>query len=105
MLSQPITEFIVFPSVTFNNDVSLESNEIVNRCCFVLNEKLGSYSLWQHRPGHDSLSKLKHVDCTPKTCSQTQDCLVCPMEKFTKLPYQNPRSVSFHMFDLVYLDI
>ncbi|GJW58011.1 retrovirus-related pol polyprotein from transposon TNT 1-94 [Tanacetum coccineum] len=48
-----------------------------------------SYGLWHHRLGHVSDAKLKHMHDLLVSLSKSclDNCLSCPMVKFTKLPY------------------
>lgn len=66
-----------------------------------------SYSLWHHRLGHVSYSKLKHIPCVPPSVikNNVDTCLSCPMAKFTKLPYSYSDSLSSTVFELLHIDI
>ena len=45
------------------------------------------FHVWHQRLGHVPMSKLRHINCIPKSIENANPCLVCPMAKFTKLPY------------------
>ena len=66
-----------------------------------------SYSLWHHRLGYVSDSKLKFMNDLPVTVSKSHnsDCLSCPMAKFAKLPYALSESHSTSVFDLIHIDV
>ena len=65
------------------------------------------YSLWHHRLGHISVSKLKHVQNReiPVVNDDTSTtCLTCPMAKLTKLPFTYSESCSKCPFDMIHID-
>ncbi|GJV02856.1 retrovirus-related pol polyprotein from transposon TNT 1-94 [Tanacetum coccineum] len=68
---------------------------------------LNSYALWHHRLGHVPDSKLKHIKELHVSVSKEclGPCLSCPMDKFTKLPYDLSDSHSVNIFDLIHIDI
>ena len=63
--------------------------------------------VWHNRLGHAPFAKLKHVSCIPNTVLQCQSnfYLTCPLEKFTKLPYNLSTHHSAKPFDLIHIDI
>ncbi|GKB21608.1 retrovirus-related pol polyprotein from transposon TNT 1-94, partial [Tanacetum coccineum] len=66
-----------------------------------------SYGLWHHRLGHVSDTKLKCMNDLPVSLIKTSsdNCLSCPMAKFTKLPYSSSVSHSTCIFELIHIDI
>nr|GEV04349.1 retrovirus-related Pol polyprotein from transposon TNT 1-94 [Tanacetum cinerariifolium] len=64
-----------------------------------------SYGLWHHRLGHVSDVKLKQIHETSVSKSNHDNCLSCPMAKFTKLPYSISESYSTSVFELIHIDI
>ncbi|GKA56069.1 retrovirus-related pol polyprotein from transposon TNT 1-94 [Tanacetum coccineum] len=66
-----------------------------------------SYGLWHHRLGHVSDTKLKCMNDLPVSLIKTSsdNCLSCPMAKFTKLLYSLSVSHSTCRFQLIHIDI
>ncbi|GJY58949.1 retrovirus-related pol polyprotein from transposon TNT 1-94 [Tanacetum coccineum] len=66
-----------------------------------------SYGFWHHRLGHVSDTKLKCMNDLPVSLIKTSsdNCLSCPMAKFTKLPYSLSDSHSTCIFEFIHIDI
>lgn len=66
-----------------------------------------SYGLWHHRLGHVSDSKLKCMKDLPVSVMKTSvdNCLSCPMAKFSKLPYSLSQSHRSEVFELIHMDV
>ncbi|GKB73809.1 retrovirus-related pol polyprotein from transposon TNT 1-94 [Tanacetum coccineum] len=64
------------------------------------------FSLWHHRLGHLSVSKMKHIQCTDVTrVNKTgSTCLTCPMAKLTKWPFSLSDLDSSAAFHLIHMD-
>ncbi|GJS73677.1 retrovirus-related pol polyprotein from transposon TNT 1-94 [Tanacetum coccineum] len=65
----------------------------------------GSYGLWHHRLGHVSDVKMNQIHEISVSKSSHDNCLSCPMTKFTKLPYSISESHSSNVFELIHIDI
>ncbi|GKC34074.1 cysteine-rich receptor-like protein kinase 8 [Tanacetum coccineum] len=61
------------------------------------------YSLWHHRLGHISVTKMKHVQSfdIPVANDNETTCLTCRVAKLTKLPYAYSESCSSSVFELI----
>lgn len=72
---------------------------------FKNNPPIDKHALWHNRLGHISDSKLKLIPSL-KLASHTQHktCLICPMSKFTKLPYALSESHATAPFELIHVD-
>ncbi|GJZ50579.1 cysteine-rich receptor-like protein kinase 8 [Tanacetum coccineum] len=64
------------------------------------------FSLWHHRLGHLSVSRMKHIQSTDVSVNASNDvtCLTCPMAKLTKSPYSLSDSHSSVAFHLIHMD-
>ncbi|GJZ57013.1 retrovirus-related pol polyprotein from transposon TNT 1-94 [Tanacetum coccineum] len=64
------------------------------------------FSLWHHRLGHLSISRMKYIQSTDVSVNASNDatCLTCPMAKLTKLPYSLSDSHSSDAFHLIHMD-
>ncbi|GJW84599.1 cysteine-rich receptor-like protein kinase 8 [Tanacetum coccineum] len=64
------------------------------------------FSLWHHRLGHLSVSKMKHIQCndvlTMNEAGST--CLTCLMAKLTRFPFPLSDSHSSTAFHLIHMD-
>uniref|UniRef100_A0A803MDR9 Retrotransposon Copia-like N-terminal domain-containing protein n=1 Tax=Chenopodium quinoa TaxID=63459 RepID=A0A803MDR9_CHEQI len=49
-------------------------------------------TLWHNRLGHAPFEKLVKIGCVSGKCKNNSVCFICPMARFTKLPYP-PRGV------------
>nr|GEU85307.1 hypothetical protein [Tanacetum cinerariifolium] len=65
----------------------------------------GSYGLWHHRLGHVSDVKMNQIHEILVSKSSHDNCLSCPMAKYTKLPYFISESRSTNLFELIHIDI
>uniref|UniRef100_A0A803LRD3 Uncharacterized protein n=1 Tax=Chenopodium quinoa TaxID=63459 RepID=A0A803LRD3_CHEQI len=84
----------------------LISQEQNTHNCFAAQDEMNSvpFAVWHHRLGHASVKKLKHIPCVKKTIKEnSQICVTCPMEKFTKLPYQLSESHAAKPFELIHM--
>lgn len=88
----------VFPGAESNMcNATSKSNSFVN-----VNDM---YTTWHNRFGHASDFVLKFVNCVKTLIPhQPKVCLICPMSKFTKLPYTLSSSHAEKSFDLVHVD-
>ncbi|XP_075076505.1 uncharacterized protein LOC142163149 [Nicotiana tabacum] len=65
-----------------------------------------SSSLWNKRLGHVPLKAIKKHELLRHLKSDShQHCIVCPLAKQTKLPFQLSNTVSASTFDLLHCDI
>ncbi|GJX42514.1 cysteine-rich receptor-like protein kinase 8 [Tanacetum coccineum] len=64
------------------------------------------YSLWHHRLGHISVTKMKHVQSSDIHVVNDNETtyLTCPMAKLIKLPYAYSESCSGSVFELIHMD-
>lgn len=64
------------------------------------------FSLWHHRLGHLSVSRMKQIQCTdlPTVNDIGSTCLTCPMAKLTKMPFPLSDSHSTTAFHLIHMD-
>lgn len=67
------------------------------------------YSLWHYRLGHVPFVKLKQIPQIfidiRKSCTDSEICLTCPMDKMVKLPFSSSSSESNGLFDMIHIDI
>lgn len=65
-----------------------------------------NFSLWHHRLGHASTTKLQYIPCVKPLINKKKPlCLTCPMGKFTKQPFPISNSHAFDIFQLIHMDI
>lgn len=77
------------------------------QCSIVTNPSLADqYTLWHNRLGHAHVSKLKYIDCIKHYAHVTEQvCLICPLAKFTKLPFPRRESYAYKVFEFIHIDI
>jgi len=68
-------------------------------------QHVNSYELWHKRLGHAPFSKLQHLPGLQLQHNASKVCIVCPMAKLTKLPYQLSHSQSSAVCELLHMDI
>jgi len=61
-----------------------------------------SYELWHKRLGRAPFSKLQHLPGVQLQNKATKVCIVCPMAKLTKLPYQLSHSQSSAVCEMIH---
>ena len=71
---------------------------------------IDSTSLWRSRLGHPSFQRLAILqslvlDVINCSSNKSFDCLICPISKQKRLPFQSSVHVSNSCFDLVHVDI
>lgn len=67
--------------------------------------KVNYTTLWHHRLGHAPLVRINKIkDLKGFDQNKGEECLTCPVAKFTKLPYNKSESRAASSFDLVHMD-
>lgn len=88
-------------SVVSANESQLHDNSLLSSAGM----SKDMYTIWHNRMGHPSDLVLKHITCVkPFVTPQPKPCLICPMFKFTKLPYTLSNSHASKPFELVHID-
>ena len=75
-----------------------------------LTSVIDSTSLWHSRLGHPSFQRLAILqslipDVINCSSNKSFDCVICPIAKQKRLPFQSSVHVSNSCFDLVHVDI
>ncbi|CAO2813801.1 unnamed protein product [Amaranthus hypochondriacus] len=81
-------------------------NVALNPCSITTIPQLAKEELWHYRLGHAPLHVLINSGCISKHDAKTgRVCVVCPMAKFTRLPYNLSSSHAVEIFHLIHVDI
>jgi len=64
-----------------------------------------SFERWHKRLGHAPYSKLQHLPNVEVKNTINKVCIVCPMAKLTKLPYQPSYSRCTEICEMIHIDI
>ena len=84
----------------------LEMNATINPCSITNTNQLGKAESWHYRMGHAALHTLINSGCISKNdTKENRVCVVCPMAKFTKLPYSLSASYAAEHFQPIHVDI
>ena len=64
-----------------------------------------SFEVWHKRLGHAPLSKLRHITNISLPVQENKMCVICPMAKLTRQPFQSSLSKSQNMCELIHTHI
>lgn len=68
-------------------------------------EDSDSFVIWHNKLGHSPLSKIKLISSLKHVKQgDKQVCVICPLAKMPKLPYQTSHSYNAKAFDLAHID-
>ncbi|KAL2900777.1 Retrovirus-related Pol polyprotein from transposon TNT 1-94 [Bienertia sinuspersici] len=71
-----------------------------------LDNPLRKEMLWHQRLGHAPMERIKKIEeLKGKVKECGEHCLICPQEKFSKLPYGHNKSRASEIFELIHIDI
>ncbi|KAL2902613.1 Retrovirus-related Pol polyprotein from transposon TNT 1-94 [Bienertia sinuspersici] len=68
--------------------------------------RMSPTTLWHHRLGHAPIAKMKRIEgLKGLNVNSKEECLTCPLGKFTKLPYKISKSRAKHILEMIHIDI